>query len=150
MRGTIKLRLPSEEIDYKQWDHITDPSPEDLEAIKVAVRRLEVEVKTKEILAPILQPFQNENDQKECARNVSREFHAYMLNTECVDPEFFAQHYSIGLAVLEKYWPAAYRKSIKEFARYVINDLKGSSEYGYACLSALNAEQQRLKQGNFF
>ncbi len=143
MGGTIKLslqpdlidpdkynhiRLPSDLIDLNRFDHVTDPSPEDFEALKADVRKLEVELKVKEILSTLFQPFQNQIDQNECVRNVSRELQTYLFDIEGVDPEFFAERYSIGLAVLRIYWPAAYEQSIKQLARFFVNNLKSSSD----------------------
>jgi hypothetical protein len=165
MGGTIKLslqpdliasnkydhiRLPPDLIDLSRFDHVTDLSPEDFEALRADARKLEVESKVRKILLPLFQPFQNENDQDECVRNVSRELQAYLQDIKGVDPEFFAERYSIGLAVLGRYWPAAYEKSIKQLARFFVISLKSSPEYGHACLTALTAEERWLKQGNFF
>lgn len=144
------IRLPSDLIDLNRFDHITNPSPEDYEAIEAENRKLKVELKVKEILSPLLQPFQDKNDRNECIRNVAREFYAFLDNIEGVEPDIFAERYAIGLAVLGRYWPAAYEKSITHLARYFFNDLKSSPEYGYACVIALTAEEQRLKEGNFF
>jgi hypothetical protein len=142
------MRLPS---DLKgRFDDITDPTPEDLEAIQAHNRQLEDEIKFKRILFPLFQPFQDENAQNECARNVTREFQANLFDTTGIEPEPFAERFSTGLAVLARYWPAAFQQLRNQLARFVLNDFKRSPEYGYACLIALASEERRLKQGNFF
>jgi hypothetical protein len=74
----------------------------------------------------------------------------YLFDTEGIDPDLFAERFFIGLALLKRYWPPVYEQARMGLVRGIVDRLKKSIQYGHACVQALLAEEERLKQGNFF